>query len=157
MKKERSKSFILWFDEIGIEDIALVGGKNASLGEMRKYTKVKIPQGFAITAYAYKYVLEKAGVLNDLKAVLHDLNIYDSQALEIAGEKARKIIMACELPSELQDAIAHAYHKLSSLSKAENLDVAVRSSATAEDLPLTSFAGQQQSFLNIRGVQQLLD
>ncbi len=112
-EKEREKSFILWFDEISIEDISLVGGKNASLGEMRKNTKVKIPQGFAITAYAYKYILEKAGVLNDLKAVLHGLNVHDSQALEKAGEKTRKLIMGCELPTELQDAIANAYHKLS--------------------------------------------
>lgn len=156
-EKERAKSFILWFDEIGIEDISLVGGKNASLGEMCKNTHVKIPQGFAITAYAYKYILEKAGVLNDLKAVLHGLNIHDSQALEKAGEKARKLIMGCELPLELQDAIAHAYYKLSSLCEVENADVAVRSSATAEDLPSASFAGQQQSFLNICGLQQLLD
>lgn len=156
-EKERAKSFILWFDEIGIEDIALVGGKNASLGEMRKNTKVKIPQGFAITSYAYKYILEKAGVLNDLKAILHGLNIHDSQALEIAGEKARKLIMSCELPAELQDAIADAYHKLSSLCKVKNADVAVRSSATAEDLPSASFAGQQESFLNICGLKSLLN
>lgn len=155
-KKERAKSFILWFDEIGIEDIALVGGKNASLGEMRKNTNVKIPQGFAITAYAYKYILEKAGVLNDLKAVLHGLNIHDSKALGKAGEKARKLIMGCELPAELEEAIAHSYHKLSLLCGVENVDVAVRSSATAEDLPGASFAGQQQSFLNICGLQQLL-
>lgn len=157
MKKERSKSFILWFDEIGIEDISLVGGKNASLGEMLKETKVKIPQGFAITAYAYRYTLEGAGILNDLKDVLHGLDIHDSKALDKAGEKARKLIMDCELPSELQKAISSAYHKLSSLCKVENLDVAVRSSATAEDLPSASFAGQQQSFLNICGLKQLLD
>lgn len=156
-KKEREKSFILWFDEIGIEDISLVGGKNASLGEMRKNTNVKIPQGFAITAYAYKYILEKAGILKDLKAVLHGLNINDSQALEKAGEKARKLIMGCELPTELEDAIALAYQKLSSLCKVDNANVAVRSSATAEDLPSASFAGQQQSFLNISGLKQLLD
>lgn len=159
MKKEKecSKSFILWFDEIGIEDISLVGGKNASLGEMLKETKVKIPQGFAITAYAYRYTLEKAGILNNLKDVLHGLNIHDSKALDKAGEKARKLIMDCELPPELQEAISNAYHKLSSRSKVENLDVAVRSSATAEDLPSASFAGQQQSFLNISGLKQLLD
>lgn len=86
--KERAKSFILWFDEIGIEDISLVGGKNASLGEMCKNTNVKIPQGFAITAYAYKYILEKAGVLNDLKAVLHGVNIHDSQALAASAPLA---------------------------------------------------------------------
>lgn len=159
MKKEndRSKSFILWFNEIGIEDIPLVGGKNASLGEMCKKTKVNIPQGFAITAYAYRYILEKAGILKNLKAVLHGLNIHDSQALEKAGGKARKLILDCELPSELEEAISHAYLKLSSLNKVKNLDVAVRSSATAEDLPSVSFAGQQQSFLNIHGLKQLLD
>jgi pyruvate, water dikinase len=156
-EKDRSKSFILWFDEIGIEDISLVGGKNASLGEMRKNTKVKIPQGFAITAYAYRYTLEKAGILNNLKDVLYGLDIHDSKALEKAGEKARKLILGCELPSELQEAISSAYQKLSTLCKTENLDVAVRSSATAEDLPNASFAGQQQSFLNIRGQQQLLE
>lgn len=159
MKKDRSKSFILWFDEIGIEDVALVGGKNASLGEMLRDKKIhaKIPQGFAITSYAYRYILEKAGVLNDLKATLKGLNVNDSKALDKAAKKARKIILDCALPSDLQDAIAEAYHKLCSLYKVDNLDVAVRSSATAEDLPLTSFAGQQQSFLNICGVEQLLD
>lgn len=157
MKKDRSQAFVLWFDEIGIEDIALVGGKNASLGEMRKKTKIKIPPGFAITAYAYRYVLEKAGVLGDLKAALQGLDIGNSDELEKAGEKARKIIMACELPTELQHAITQAYHQLSSQSQVKSLDVAVRSSATAEDLPSASFAGQQQSFLNICGVSHLLD
>lgn len=157
MKKDRLKSFVLWFDEIGIEDIPLVGGKNASLGEMCQKTKVKIPQGFAITSYAYRYVLEKGGILNELKAILHGLNVKDSQALEKAGKKARKLIMECELPLELQDAISQAYNKLCSLYKTENLDVAVRSSATAEDLPQISFAGQQQSFLNICGLKHLLD
>lgn len=157
MKKERSKSFILWFDEIGIEDVPLVGGKNASLGEMREKTKVKIPPGFAITAYAYRYMLEKAGALDELKAILHGLDIHDSKALEMAGEKARKIIRDCKIPSELQEAITQAYHKLSLQCKEKNIDVAVRSSATAEDLPSASFAGQQQSFLNICGVKQLLN
>lgn len=157
MKKERSKSFILWFDEIGIEDISLVGGKNASIGEMRKNTKVKIPQGFAITAHAYRYTLEKAGILNKLKDVLRHLDIRDSKALDKAAEKARKLILNCELPPELQEAISNAYRKLCSLYKVEKLDVAVRSSATAEDLPSASFAGQQQSFLNICGEKQLLD
>lgn len=156
-EKDRSKSFVLWFDEIGIEDIPLVGGKNASLGEMRKNTKVKIPQGFAITASAYRYMLERAGILNDLKNILHGLDIHDSKALDKAGKKARKLIMDCELPPELQEAISSAYDKLSSLCKVENLDVAVRSSATAEDLPSASFAGQQQSFLNVSGLKQLLD
>lgn len=157
MKGLRSKSFILWFDEIGIEDIALVGGKNASLGELLKNTHVNVPQGFAITSYAYEYFIEKAGVLHDLRKTLSNLNINDSQALEKAGDKARKILLNCELPTELEKAIEEAYNKLCFLYKKENLDVAVRSSATAEDLPLTSFAGQQESFLNISGKKSLLD
>lgn len=157
MKKDRSQSFILWFDEIGIEDIPLVGGKNASLGEMHKQTKVKIPRGFAITAYAYRYVLEKAGVLDELKAVLKGLNIHDSKVLDRASGKVRKLIMDCAIPEELKDAIVKAYHKLAAQYQKKTIDVAVRSSATAEDLPGASFAGQQESFLNIKGVQSLLD
>lgn len=156
MKKNRTDAFILWFNEIGIEDIELVGGKNASLGEMHTKTKVKIPQGFAITAYAYRYILEKAGVLKELKATLKGLDIHDSKALELAGKKARKIIMDCEFPDELTKAITVAYQTLSKRCKEKNLDVAVRSSATAEDLPQASFAGQQETFLHIRGVEQLL-
>lgn len=159
MKKDRSKAFILWFDEIGIEDVGSVGGKNASLGEMlrAKHVDIKIPPGFAITAYAYKYMLEKAGALKELKAALHGLNIHDNEALTKAAKKAQAIIMRCELPQELQDAIAEAYRELSAKCKEGNVDVAVRSSATAEDLPKASFAGQQQTFLHIRGVKQLLD
>ena len=159
MKKDRSKSFILWFDEIGLDDIALVGGKNASLGEMYRYMKkgIRVPQGFTITSYAYRYVLQKAGVMNALKRALHGLDVKDSKSLEKAGKKARKIIMDCDLPQELQDEIVQAYHKLSAKYKSKNVDVAVRSSATAEDLPQASFAGQQESFLNICGPQDLLD
>lgn len=156
--RDRSKALILWFDEIGIKDIPLVGGKNASLGEMLKSKKarVEIPPGFAITAHAYQHFLEKAGALQHLKAALHGLDIKNSKALERAGKKARKIIMDSELPADLQNAIAGAYRKLCKQYKVENLDVAVRSSATAEDLPSASFAGQQQSFLHISSLPQLL-
>lgn len=156
--KERSKAFILWFNEISIEDIALVGGKNASLGEMlqSKEAKVKIPPGFAITAHAYRYFIEKSGALNKLKATLRGLDVKDSKALEKAGRKARSIILNCKIPPELQDAIANAYHQLCLQNKVDHLDVAVRSSATAEDLPSASFAGQQESFLHISSLPQLL-
>ncbi len=159
MKKERTHSFILWFDEIGIKDVPLVGGKNASLGEMlqNKALKDKIPNGFAITSYAYRYVLEKAGILNELKKVLKGLDVKNEKALELAGQKARKLIRECELPPELRQAISQAYHKLSAQYKVKNVDVAVRSSATAEDLPQASFAGQQESYLNITGIESLLD
>ncbi len=158
-KKPSNPPFILWFDEIGIEDIGLVGGKNASLGEMIRYpleAKIKVPLGFAITSYAYQYVLEKSGVTGKLRALMKGLDINNSKALAKAGKKAREIILDCKLPSELQDAIAQAYLKLSKHYHAKNLDVAVRSSATAEDLPQASFAGQLESFLNISGVDELL-
>lgn len=155
----QSKPYILWFHEIGIKDVASVGGKNASLGEMARSLKKKgvpVPPGFAITSYAYKYVLESQGAFKDLKEILRGLNSKDTKALEHAGKGARGIILECKLPSDLEDAILEAYHKLSSEFKVKNTDVAVRSSATAEDLPTASFAGQQETYLNISGEASLL-
>lgn len=159
MKKLKTEPYILWFDEIGVEDIALVGGKNASLGEMYcnlKKKKIEVPAGFAITSHAYRYILKKKGAFDELKAALQGLNPSDSQALEKAGQKARETLLHCELPPDLQEAIISAYRKLSSIYKTKNADVAVRSSATAEDLPTASFAGQQETFLNISGEEELL-
>jgi len=156
---KKSSPYILSFDEIGMEDIGLVGGKNASLGEMvchLKKKKVQVPEGFAITSHAYRTMIEKNGVLGGLKAALHQLNPSDSHALEKAGQKARQLLLHCELPSDLQEAIISAYHQLSSKYRTKNADVAVRSSATAEDLPSASFAGQQETFLNISGEKELL-
>ena len=127
---DRSKAFILWFNETGIDAVPLVGGKNASLGEMyQNLTKkgIKVPNGFSITAYAYSYVLEKSGALPSLKAALRGLNVKNVRALAVAGRKARDIIMHCEFPKELQDAIADAYVKLSKQDGSKNVDVAVRS------------------------------
>ncbi len=145
--------FILRFDEISIRDVPLVGGKNASLGEMLQNTQLKkaIPNGFAITASAYRYLLEEAGILKPLKAALKGLNVKDGRALARAGKKARELILGAEFPPELTRAIESAYKKLG------GGEVAVRSSATAEDLPTASFAGQQESFLHISGTKQLLD
>ena len=159
MQKKRLESFILWYDAIDMKDISLVGGKNASLGEMCQNlkTKIPIPPGFAITSYAYRYFLEKGGVLENLKKTLDGLDVHDQKKLTQVGEKARKIIMSCGFPSELESAIVEAYHKLSLQNQVKNLDVAVRSSATAEDLPNASFAGQQESFLNISGSKKLLE
>ena len=152
MKEDKSKSFILWLNELGIEHIPLVGGKNASLGEMyQNLTRkgVKVPNGFAITAYAYRYVLEKSGAMSELRAALRGLNVKNVKDLAEAGKKARDVIMHCEFPPELQVAISDAYEKLSKEYRSNHTDVAVRSSATAEDLPEASFAGQQETFLNI--------
>jgi pyruvate, water dikinase len=157
---DKEKKFILWFDEIGIEDVGLVGGKNASLGEMyQNLTRkgVRVPNGFAVTAYAYKYLIEHAGVLNDIKRELRGLNTKDVRNVAERGRRIRNIVLSCKFPPELEKDIAAAYVKLSRNYRSNHADVAVRSSATAEDLPEASFAGQQETFLNIRGEHELLD
>ena len=155
---DKNKKFILWFDELSIEDVPLVGGKNASLGEMyRNLTKkgVRIPNGFAVTAYAYDYSVEKAGIKNKLRGILNDLDKSKKNLAEV-GQKARDAILKAELPQELKDEVTNAYKKLCRQYGA-NTDVAVRSSATAEDLPDASFAGQQETYLNIRGESALMN
>ncbi|MBS3149041.1 phosphoenolpyruvate synthase [Candidatus Woesearchaeota archaeon] len=157
---DRSNEFILWFNEIGIEDVPLVGGKNASLGEMyQNLTRkgVRVPNGFAVTAHAYQYLLEKSGAMSKLMAALRNLDVRNMKKLSEAGRRARDIILRCDVPPDLQVAIAKAYEELCKNCKIDDLDVAVRSSATAEDLPEASFAGQQETFLNIRGVHDLID
>lgn len=156
---ERDREFILWFDQLGIEDVGLVGGKNASLGEMyRNLTSknVRIPNGFAITAYAYHYLLDKAGIRDKIKEVLSDLDTTNMKNLQTRGHKVREIIKSAEFPDELKQSIFEAYGNMCK-QYGENADMAVRSSATAEDLPDASFAGQQETYLNIRGEEQLLD
>jgi len=151
--------FVKWFEEIGAKDIALVGGKNASLGEMiRNLGKkgVSIPSGFAITAEAYKYVIEKAGISQKIKDTLADLDTHDMANLAERGEKLRNLIAHSPCPKELEEEIRIAYREMEKKYGA-GVDVAVRSSATAEDLPTASFAGQQTSYLNVRGEDDLLD
>jgi len=157
---DKSKALVLWFNEVGIDDISLVGGKNASLGEMyQNLTKkgVRVPNGFAITAHAYQVLLEKSGAMDHLRAALRGVNVKNVHQLQEAGRKARDIIMHCDFPPELRVQIAEAYQKLCKQYNTKEVDVAVRSSATAEDLPEASFAGQQETFLNIRGVHELMD
>ena len=156
----KDKKFIMWFDEIGIEDVPYVGGKNASLGEMYQNLRkkgVKIPYGFAVTAYAYRYVLEKSGLKSEIKNILKDLDTHNINSLAEKGSKIRHLIRHAEIPKELEKDIFAAYDKLCKIEKIKNLDVAVRSSATAEDLPDASFAGQQESYLNITGKEDLLE
>jgi pyruvate,water dikinase len=155
----RSAAKILWFDEIGIEDVPLVGGKNASLGEMfRELTPqgVRVPNGFAITAAAYHDFVENSGVAKQLESILAGLDTGDILELQKRGLAARDAILAAELPSGLQQAIVAAYNKLSADHDGP-VDVAVRSSATAEDLPDASFAGQQETYLNVQGSTALLE
>jgi len=151
--------FVKWFEELGVGDVALVGGKNASLGEMiRNLDKkgVNVPSGFAITAEAYKYVLEKTGIKPKIKDILAGLDTYNMENLAERGEKIRNLIANSQCPKELEEEIRAAYREMEK-KYGRNVDVAVRSSATAEDLPTASFAGQQTTYLNVRGEEELLE
>jgi pyruvate, water dikinase len=152
-------SSIRWFEEIGIEDIPLVGGKNASLGEMYRELAsqgVQVPNGFAITADAYREFLRATNLDRTIEEILQSLNTQDLANLRQRGRQVRDAILAATLPARLRQAISEAYVRLSSGSH-DLVDVAVRSSATAEDLPDASFAGQQETYLNVQGPQALLD
>ncbi len=153
------KPFILWFKEIGIKDVPLVGGKNASLGEMYQHLSskgVKVPNGFAITAEAYKHLLKEAGIEAAIRDALADLDTSDINNLRERGKKVREIILNAKFPEDLEEEIKKAYAKMEE-EYYPNVDVAVRSSATAEDLPDASFAGQQETFLNITGTDALIE
>lgn len=151
--------YIRFFNEIGMGDVPLVGGKNASLGELYQNLLpegVKVPNGFAVTAEAYRYVLTAAKAWDPLHAILDACNPNDMNDLAARGQQARDLVYSCPLPGDLQAEILSAYHALRA-EYGETLSVAVRSSATAEDLPTASFAGQQDTYLNIAGDAMLLD
>jgi pyruvate,water dikinase len=150
---------IRWFEDIGIQDIPLVGGKNASLGEMYRELasqNVKVPNGFAITADAYREFLRETNLDGKIKEILQGLNTQDIENLRWRGRRVRQAILAASLPVNLEQDITDAYDRLSG-GHHDLVDVAVRSSATAEDLPGASFAGQQETYLNVQGHQALLD
>ncbi len=151
--------FIRWFRELSIEDIPLVGGKNASLGEMyRELTPrgIRIPNGFAVTADGYRYFLRVGELRDRIHDILGDLDTNDLSNLAERGRRVREAILATPFPDDLQDEIIASYEELCK-EYGEEADVAVRSSATAEDLPGASFAGQQESYLNVRGNRAILD
>lgn len=157
----KEQALVLWFEEVGIADIPLVGGKNASLGEMIRQLQpkgVNVPNGFATTAYAFRHFIEKAGLEAKLRELFADLDIEDMNNLRDRGRMARALVLSTPFPDDLQMAIAMSYRKLSSLyGSEEDSDVAVRSSATAEDLPDASFAGQQETYLNVYGANEVVD
>ncbi len=156
----QKNKFVLWFKETSIKDIPKVGGKNASLGEMySKLTKqgVAVPNGFAVTAFAYDYFLHTAGIKDDIERILADLDTNSIKNLSERGAKVRNTILNAKFPEDLKKAILEAYHQLSKQYKNNFTDVAIRSSATAEDLPDASFAGQQESYLHIKGDKEVLE
>ena len=176
----KETAFVLWFDEVGISDIPSVGGKNASLGEMIRELAsqgVNVPNGFATTAYAYRYFIESAGLEKKLRELFADLDVEDMPNLRQRGKQARSLILDTPFPPELEAAITSAYKKLCERYSTDgdfcnqfgeeykeeckrysnDVDVAVRSSATAEDLPDASFAGQQETYLNVYGEEGVLE
>ncbi len=158
-KEQAQAKYIRWFADLGVQDVAIVGGKNASLGEMyRELTPqgVRIPNGFAVTAQAYRYVLDQADAWGPLQRALDGLDGRDIDDLGRRAQRAREIIYAAPLPPDLVAEITAAYERLKA-EYGETLTLAVRSSATAEDLPTASFAGQHETFLNVSGIGKLLD
>ncbi len=158
MNTEKAKQLILWFSEVTIEDVPLVGGKNASLGDMYQnlVSQVPVPNGFAVTATAYRLFITHSGIEAQIRALLRDLDVKDVEELAERGHKVRNLIRRAEFPEELKHEILLAYDHLCK-EYGTHADVAVRSSATAEDLPGASFAGQQETYLNIRGEAALLE
>jgi pyruvate,water dikinase len=153
------EALVLPFNSVGIADIPLVGGKNASLGEMIQELSsqgVKVPTGFATTAYAYRYFITAAGLEAKLRKIFAELDVEDLDNLRECGKKARSLMLETPFPLELQQAIAKSYQSLCQ-EYGINTDVAVRSSATAEDLPDASFAGQQETYLNVHGLKSVLE
>ena len=153
------EALVLPFNAVGIADIPLVGGKNASLGEMIQQLSsqgVKVPTGFATTAYAYRYFITVAGLEAKLRKIFADLDVENLDNLQECGKQARSLMLETPFPLELQEAIARSYQNLCQ-EYGINTDVAVRSSATAEDLPDASFAGQQETYLNVHGLQSVLE
>jgi len=151
---------ILFFNQIGIESLSKVGGKNASLGEMYNQLNpigIVIPNGFAVTAEAYRLFRKENNLEQPLQELLMSLDTKDYSNLSSIGEKARNLILSATIPEETRAEIELAYQSLGEQCGTSTLDVAVRSSATSEDLPTASFAGRMESFLNINGAQQLLE
>ncbi len=158
MESDKSKRLVLWFEELRKEDIPLVGGKNANLGEMTQ-AGIPVPPGFAITAYAYSKYLRETGIAEKIYETIRETvtDINDPKQYEEASRKVRKLIESTPMPRDIEEEIRKAYEKLSEKTRMVDVYVAVRSSATAEDLPDASFAGQQETYLNVRGADELVE
>jgi pyruvate,water dikinase len=150
-------NYVIWFDQLGMNDVPVVGGKNASLGEMISNLAsagISVPGGFATTAHAFNTFLAHDGLADKINGLLVDFDIEDVDALAQVGSRIRQSILQTPFPAELEGAVREAYQKLQADGE---IAVAVRSSATAEDLPEASFAGQQETFLNVNGIDEVLE
>ena len=157
MSKDKATALILWFEELRKDDVPLVGGKCANLGEMIN-AGIPVPPGFAVSAYAYKRFLELTGIAEKVYTIIRETvkDVNDPQQYQEASKKIRQLIESTPIPEEIEKAIREAYRKLNAKLGMAEAFVAVRSSATAEDLPGSSFAGQQETFLNVRGEDDLI-
>ncbi len=157
MSSSRREKRILWFEELGKEDIPLVGGKNANLGEMTR-AGIPVPPGFAITAEAYREFITETNIAEKIYRIVEETvtDIKDPKQYEEASKKVRQLIESTEMPGRIEKAIQANYNELSKRTKTSEIFVAVRSSATAEDLPDASFAGQQETYLNVKGADELV-
>lgn len=156
-KIKRDQAFVLWFDQLRRSDVALVGGKSSSLGELTSATNVPVPYGYATTSAAYRCFMKKTGCNDKVNALLASLkNVDDPNELHRVCSKIRKTITAAKMPVDLADSIGQSYEKLAQKMGVKDPYVAVRSSATAEDLPNASFAGEQDTYLNIKGREQVI-
>jgi pyruvate,water dikinase len=157
--EKRNKRLILWFKEISKKDTPLVGGKNSSLGEMfSQLTKkgINIPNGFVLTSFAYKYFLRENGIDEKLEKIFKEFKPNSIKSLKKTGKAARKLILESDFPKDLKKEIVNSYRELSAKYGDKETDVAVRSSATAEDLKTASFAGQMETYLNVNDCRELL-
>jgi pyruvate,water dikinase len=167
-KKEERDDFVKWFSELNKDSGSIAGGKGANLGEIYNL-KINVPPGFVVTAQAYDYFIEKAGIKEEIKSMLEGLDYEDTKKLTEVTEKIKKLIIKAEMPKDLQEEILESYEALDTdnvkeanktvleiLKNSEPIFVAVRSSATTEDLADASFSGQQESFLNIKGKVELI-
>ena len=151
--------YIRWFDELGREDVGIAGGKNASLGEMARHLKrvgIRVPDGFATTVEAYRRFLEYNGLAPQVRARLDEIQ-KGASSVASAGQSIRELFLSSQVPDDVIEAVSRSYLELGRRYKRTAVDVAVRSSATAEDLPGASFAGQQESFLNVVGEEALIE
>jgi pyruvate, water dikinase len=156
---DKTQKLTLWFEELGRSDVALVGGKNSSLGEMYSNLAPKgimVPNGFATTSFAYWQFLEANGITPKLKKIFEGLDVKNIKNLQKAGKAARDLIMKGKFQPDLEKEIVEGYRKISEFYGEKDVDVSARSSATAEDLPTASFAGQHETYLGIRGEKELL-
>ncbi|WP_224484432.1 phosphoenolpyruvate synthase [Robertkochia aurantiaca] len=159
MTNKQPKPYVIFLDKLSIDDLPKVGGKNASLGEMIRNLErqgIQVPNGFAVTVEAFDTFLEENQLKDRIQAILTDLDAEDIISLRKAGSQIRKLISNGKFPVSVEKEILNSYYELSEAYEQEATDIAVRSSATAEDLPGASFAGQQSTYLNIRGGEMLL-